>query len=405
MRHDVPVDGEGEHVGRAFLRLGLTSFGGPTAHLGYFRAELVQRRRWLGDAQYADLVALGQFLPGPASSQVGMGIGLLRAGVAGSVRAWLGFTAPTAVLLIVAGLVVSGGIALPQGLIAGLEAAAVAVVAQAVLLMARTLCRGWVLAGLALATGVAVLAFPTTWLPPLALLAAGLLGLLLVRGPDAPHELGEQLPVPRMPGWVPAAALGTFVVLLGVLPLAARTWPGEWLDLIAGFYRSGALVFGGGHVVLPLLQEVVVQPGHVTEDAFLAGYGLANAMPGPLFAFAGYLGAVAGGVWLGLAAVVAIFLPGFLLVVAVLGHWNRVRGNAALRRALTAVNAAVVGLLAAALYDPVMRTGITSWSTAAIALGAFLALTWSRLAPHVVVLACACLGWLAPLVLHLVPAG
>lgn len=389
------MEGRDAAVGRVFLRLGLTSFGGPAAHLGYFRTELVQRRRWLGDAEFADLVALGQFLPGPASSQVGMGVGLLRAGIPGALRAWLGFTAPTAVLLIAAGLLVSGGLPLPTGLVAGLEAAAVAVVAQAVLLMAQALCRGWLLAGFAVATGLAVLVVPTAWMAPLALLAVGALGVVLVRHPDMPDRpAGEEMMVPRLPSWAPAASLAAFLGLLVALPLAARTWPGEWLALVAGFYRAGALVFGGGHVVLPLLQDVVVPPGYVTEEAFLAGYGLANAMPGPLFAFAGYLGAVAGGPWLGLAAVVAIFLPALLLVVAVLGHWHRVQGNPTLRRGLTAVNAAVVGLLAAALYDPVIRSGITGWGSAGIAAVAFVVLVRRMAAPHVVVLGSAAVGWL-----------
>jgi chromate transporter len=395
MRHDVPVDGEGTHIGRTFLNLGMTSFGGPTAHLGYFRTELVQRRRWLSDAQYADLVALGQFLPGPASSQVGMGAGLLLDGVRGSLRAWLGFTAPSALLLIAAGLLVAGGVPLPHGAVHGLEVAAVAVVAQAVLSMARALCRGWALAGVAVATGLAVLAVPTTWMPPLALAAAGLLGLLLLpRAPLPAGDPAEEMHVPRLPPWAPWLALGTFFVLLGALPAAARAWPGEWLALVAGFYRAGALVFGGGHVVLPLLQEVVVPPGYVTQDAFLAGYGLANAMPGPLFAFAGYLGAAAGGAWLGMLAVLAIFLPGFLLVVGVLGHWHHVRGNRGLRRALAAISAAVVGLLAAALYDPVIRTGVTGWASAAMAASAFIALVGFRVPPQLVVLACAGLGWI-----------
>jgi len=395
VRHDGPVDDGGRHLGRTFLTLGLTSFGGPTAHLGYFRTELVERRRWLSDAQYADLVALGQFLPGPASSQVGMGAGLLLDGLRGSLRAWLGFTAPTALLLIAAGLLVAEGVPVPPGAVSGLEAATVAVVAHAVLSMARALCRGWVLSGLAVATGLAVLAVPTTWMPALALAAAGLLGLLVLPRPATPvGDPGDEMRVPRLPRWAPWLALGTFFVLLGALPLAARAWPGEWLALVAGFYRAGALVFGGGHVVLPLLQDVVVPAGYVTQEAFLAGYGLANAMPGPLFAFAGYLGAAAGGVWLGVAAVVAIFLPAFLLVVGVLGHWHRVRGYPSLRRALTAISAAVVGLLAAALYDPVIRTGITGWAGAAIAAAALLALVRFRVAAQLVVLACAALGWI-----------
>jgi chromate transporter len=422
MGQDVPVRStsapERPGVGATFLRLGLVSFGGPVAHLGYFRAEVVARRRWLDDRQYADLVGLAQFLPGPASSQVGMGIGVLRAGIPGSLRAWLGFTLPSAVLMIGAGAAIgSGGVVLPGGAVAGLKVAAVAVVAQAVVQMARTLARGWVRGLLAIATALAVLAVPMPWMPPVALLLAGLAGVVLLRDPVAspgasaaagagaaagpgagaagegpPERVSEPRPA-RMPGWVPAAALAAFVVLLVVLPLAARTWPGTWTTLIAGCYRAGALVFGGGHVVLPLLEDAAVGTGSIGEAEFLAGYGLANALPGPLFTFAGYLGAVADGVLLGAACIVAVFLPGYLLVLAVLGHWHRVQAIPALRRALSAVNAAVVGLLAAALYDPVIRAGVTGWPEAALAGAAFVALVRFRAAPHVVVLACGALGW------------
>jgi chromate transporter len=381
-------------VGRAFLGLGLTSFGGPLAHLGFFRTEFVERRRWLGESQYADLVALAQFLPGPASSQVGMGIGLQRAGLGGSVRAWLGFTAPSAVLLIGAGLVVGGGITVPTGVVAGLKVAAVAVVAQAVVQMARSLCVGWLLAGLAVASAVAVLAVPTVWMPSLVLVVAALLGLALVRDPRmraGPADSAQVLP--SMPRWVPTAALTAFVVLLVGLPALARVWPADWLVLLAGFYRAGALVFGGGHVVLPMLEQVVVGSGAVTQEDFVAGYGLANAVPGPLFTFAGYLGAAAGGPLLGVGAIIAIFLPGYLLVVGVLGHWHRLAGDVRVRRALAAVNAAVVGLLGAALYDPVWVSGITGWAEFLLAAAAFVALLTFRVAPHLVVLGCAVLGW------------
>ncbi len=394
-------------VGGTFLRLGLTSFGGPVAHLGFFRTELVARRGWLRDAQFADLVALGQFLPGPASSQVGIGVGLLRAGLPGSLRAWLGFTLPSATLMIAAGVALGGGLQVPAGALAGLKVAAVAVVAQAVLMMARMLCRGWIRVAIAGATGAAVLLVPAIWMPSAALAVAGLAGVLLLRqppagdgpgtrgpedGPDSPPGDAGRRPLPR---WLTPAALSAFVVLLVGLPVLARAWPGEWLTLIAGFYRAGALVFGGGHVVLPMLEDVAVGSAAVTQADFLAGYGLANALPGPLFTFAGFLGAAAGGVWLGVVSVVAVFLPGYLLVVGALGSWHRARRNPAVRSALAGVNAAVVGLLGAALYDPVILAGITDWRTAALALLAFGALVGLRVAPHLVVLGCAVLGWVA----------
>jgi chromate transporter len=381
-------------VGRAFLRLGMTSFGGPVAHLGFFRTEFVERRRWLGESQYADLVALAQFLPGPASSQVGMGVGLRRAGIGGSLRAWVGFTLPSAVLLIGAGLAVGSGVVVPSGIVAGLKVAAVAVVAQAVVQMARALCGGWLRALVALASAVAVLSVPTVWMPSLVLLISALLGVAVVRdlgGRSAAS--GSEGGVLAMPRWMPTAALTAFVVLLVGLPVLARVWPVEWLVLVAGFYRAGALVFGGGHVVLPMLEEVVVGSGAVAQADFVAGYGLANAVPGPLFTFAGYLGAVAGGPALGIVALIAIFLPGYLLVVGVLGHWHRLAGDVRVRRALAAVNAAVVGLLAAALYDPVWIAGITGWTELVLACAAFVALLTFRVAPHLVVLGCALLGW------------
>jgi chromate transporter len=372
----------------------MTSFGGPVAHLGFFRTEFVERRRWLGDSQYADLVALAQFLPGPASSQVGMGVGLRRAGIGGSLRAWVGFTLPSAILLIGAGMAVGSGVVVPSGIVAGLKVAVVAVVAQAVVQMARVLCVGWLRALVALASAVAVLSVPTVWMPSLVLLISALLGLALVRdlGPRSAAS-GSEVGVPAMPRWVPTAALTAFVVLLVGLPVLTRVWPVEWLVLVAGFYRAGALVFGGGHVVLPMLEEVVVGSGAVAQADFVAGYGLANAVPGPLFTFAGYLGAVAGGPALGIVALISIFLPGYLLVVGVLGHWHRLAGDARVRRALAAVNAAVVGLLAAALYDPVWIAGITGWTELVLACAAFVALLTFRVAPHLVVLGCALLGW------------
>jgi chromate transporter len=321
-----------------------------------------------------------------------MGIGLLRAGIGGSVRAWLGFTLPSAVLLIGAGAAVGSGVGVSAGVVAGLKVAAVAVVAQAVVLMARVLCVGLFRGLVAVASAAAILAVPTVWMPSLVLVVAAALGLAFVRGAPAQGGGPDVGQAPLMPRWVPTAALVAFVVLLLGLPVAARAWPVDWLVLLAGFYRAGALVFGGGHVVLPLLEEVVVGTGAVSGTDFVAGYGLANAVPGPLFTFAGYLGAVAGGPLLGAAALVAVFLPGYLLVLAVLGHWPRIAGNMRMRRALAAVNAAVVGLLAAALYDPVWVSGITGWAELLLACAAFVALTSWRVAPHVVVLACGLLG-------------
>ncbi|MGB7983297.1 MAG: chromate efflux transporter [Candidatus Nanopelagicales bacterium] len=386
----VPAPG----VGRVFLRLGLTSIGGPVAHLGYFRTEFVVRRGWLGDSQYADLVALAQFLPGPASSQVGMGIGLARSGVGGAVRAWLGFTMPSAVLLIGAGHLVGGAVAVPAGVVAGLQVAVVAVVAQAVVQMARGLLRTR-LQGVICVASAAVLAMgEAVWLAPAVLAVAAGVGVLADRdGSRGPERVDPVLRVPSLPRWAPGGALAMFGALLLTLPILARVWPSDALVVLAGCYRAGALVFGGGHVVLPMLEQAVVGPGLISESDFLAGYGLAAAVPGPLVAFAGYLGSGVGGVALGAACVVAIFLPGFLLVLGVLGHWHRVAQRQSVRSALAAVNAAVVGLLAAALYDPVWVTGITGWPELGLGAVAFLGLWWVRTAPHLIVLACAVLGW------------
>ena len=389
-----PARSERPGVGLTFLQLGLVSFGGPVAHIGYIRDEVVGRRRWLAESRYADLVALAQFLPGPASSQVGIGVGLLRGGLPGSLRAWLGFTTPSAALMIGAGVALgSGGVHLPDGVLVGLELAAAAVVALAVVQMARALCRGWVRAALAAAVAAVALLIPGPFTAVVALAVAGLVGVVLVRDPGSQAEQGEEAPGPRMPGWVPVVAISLFAALLVLLPAVARAWPGTWTTLIAGCYRTGALVFGGGHVVLPLLQDVAVDSGALDQGDFVAGYGLANALPGPLFTFAGYLGAAAGGAVLGVACLVAIFLPGYLLVVAALGHWHRVRGRPRVQRALSAVNAAVVGLLAAALYDPVLVTAVTGWAEAAMAVLAFVALARFRVAPHLLVLACALVGW------------
>ena len=377
-----------------FLRLGLTSFGGPVAHLGYFHAEFVQRRRWLAEQDYADLVALCQFLPGPASSQFGIAVGLGRAGWLGALAAWVGFTLPSAVLLIAfaLGLEALAG-PLASGAIHGLKVVAVAVVAQAVWGMAKSLCPDRLRAGIALAAaGVAVL------LPGAGgQLGAIALGGLVARGalPVTPLPAAAHLDygVSRRQG---AALLALFGLLLVVLPLLAAFTGGVGLAMVAVFFKAGALVFGGGHVMLPLLQAGVVPPGWVSNEAFLAGYGAAQAVPGPLFTFAAYLGAAMGpplGGWAGGGLLLlAIFVPAFLLIVGALPFWEALRHRDGIRRALAGVNAAVVGILGAALYDPVWAGAIHSRADFCLALAAYGLLVVGRVPPVAVVAFCAVLG-------------
>jgi len=380
--------GSAFEVLRVFLGLGLTSFGGPVAHLGYFRAAIVERRQWLSDRAYADLVALCQFLPGPASSQVGIGIGLARAGLPGAVAAWLGFTLPSALLLLgFAYGVQAFGDALGGGWLAGLKLAAVAVVALAVLGMARSLCPDRPRQSLAVAGAVVALAWSGVWGQLGAIGLGGLAGWLVYR--REPAASGEPLPI-AVPHWFAIFCLLTFLALLTLLPLLAQGSDSQALRLADSFYRAGSLVFGGGHVVLPLLEAEVVPPGWVTRDAFLAGYGAAQAVPGPLFTFAAYLGAAAQpepNGWQGAAiALLAIFLPSFLLVVGALPFWERLRARPAAEAVLKGVNAAVVGLLAAAFYDPVFLAGVHGPHDAALALVLFLLLAVWKLPPWLVVL-------------------
>jgi chromate transporter len=383
----------GEVLGVA-ARLGLTSFGGPIAHLGYFRREYVERRRWLTEPAYADTVALGQFLPGPASSQVGIAIGIERAGLPGGLAAWVGFTLPSALVMAALGLGVAGG-TLPGGTwVDGLKVAAVAVVAHAVWSMARTLAPDLPRAGLALGAATLSLLVATPF-TQLALIAIGavagivLLPRLGVRAaPAQPGGGAAGRPAVSRPA--AAAALALFAVLLVGLPLLRAATADPTVAFVDAFYRAGALVFGGGHVVLPLLEASVVEPGWVSPDAFLAGYGAAQALPGPLFSFAAYLGAAAGdGVPGGIAgsmlATVAIFLPGALLVVGALPYWHALRVFPDARAALAGVNAAVVGILAAAFVDPVARGGIGGPADACVAAAGFAALLTGRVPPLAVV--------------------
>lgn len=371
----------------AFLKLGLTSFGGPIAHLGYFREAFVLRRRWLDEAGYADLVALCQFLPGPASSQVGFSLGVLRGGgLAGGLAAWAGFTLPSAFLLLAAALgaaTLDGPLA--HGILHGLKLVAVVVVAQAVFGMARTLTPDRSRAGIALAA-IALALVPGGAVGQVAAIVVGALaGLFLCRGAAAPITGHLAFPVGRTAATV---ALLLFAALLLLVPLLAATHQG--VALFAAFYRAGALVFGGGHVVLPLLQAETVAPGWVTPDSFLAGYGLAQAVPGPLFTFSAYLGAASGPAPHGVAgaaiALAAIFLPGMLLVYGTLPFWDALRRRPLAQAAMRGANAAVVGILAMALYNPVWISAVLSPRDFALAAAGFALLMLWKLPPWVIVL-------------------
>ncbi len=375
----------------AFLRLGLTSFGGPIAHLGYFHEEFVTRRKWLDEKTYVDLVALSQFLPGPASSKVGIALGLSRAGYGGALAAWAGFTLPSAIALVLFGYgVTSLGNALGSGWLHGLKVAAVAVVAQAVLTMMRSLAPDRARATLAVAAAALVLAVPSSWGQIGAIGLGAVVGLALFR--DAPPADHASLPHPVSRTAALAAIVVFFAILFG-MPLVVAAIPNHALQLFEAFYRAGSLVFGGGHVVLPLLQASVVPPGWVSNDAFLAGYGAAQAVPGPLFTFSAYLGTVMGpspNGWAGaILCLVAMFLPAFLLVIGPLPFWDELRRRPAAQAALRGVNAAVVGLLLAALYNPVWTSGIANAGDFALAVAAFLLLFMWQTPPWLVVAFCA----------------
>ena len=367
-------------------RLGLTSFGGPVAHLGYFREEYVARRRWLDDATYGDLVALCQFLPGPASSQVGIAIGITRAGLSGGVAAWLGFTLPSAIALVAFGHGVRALDVADSGWLHGLKVAAVAVVALALWGMARSLAPDRARATIAVAAAIAAILWPTGLGQVTIIAAAALVGWRALPADAAPAGPSRPVPVGRGLG---AATLAVFAALAIGLPVARGLVDGQVLAVVDSFFRAGALVFGGGHVVLPLLQAEVVPPGWVTQEQFVAGYGAAQAVPGPLFTFAAYLGAVMGpepnGVAGAALALVAVFLPSFLLVVGALPFWDALRRRPDAQRALRGINAGVVGLLLAALYDPVWTSAIRGPVDVALALCAFGLLALWKAPPWLVV--------------------
>ena len=373
-----------------FAKLGVTSFGGPVAHLGYFRAEVVERRRWIDEQAYADLVGLCQFLPGPASSQAGFALGLMRGGYLGGLAAWAGFTLPSAILLVLFAYGAPGlsSSVAGAGLLHGLKLVAVAIVAQAVWGMARSLCPDRQRATIATLALVIALFAPTSMGQVSAIVLGGLAGLWFCRAaPGASVSTAPQMlamPVSRRAG---IGFLALFAALLLLVPLLRGL--GMGVALFDAFYRSGALVFGGGHVVLPLLRDAVVTPGWMSDSAFLAGYGATQAVPGPLFTFAAYLGATIQGPWGGpvgaVIALVAIFLPGLLLLMGVLPFWSELRARPRAQAALRGVNAAVVGLLGAALYSPVWTGAVLRPSDLALALVGFVLLVVWRAPPVLVV--------------------
>lgn len=368
---------------RAFLLLGFTSFGGPIAHLGYFRTEFVERRRWLTDEAYSHLVALCQFLPGPASSQVGFALGLLRGGFPGALAAWLAFTLPSAVILgVFAGIGFTLDNAFGRGALSGLKIVAVAIVAQAVWGMARNLCPDRLRASIAVLAVVIVVAVTGPAGQILAIVAGALAGFWFCRTGTsaASRDLGI-----TVTGKVGVLALLAFFLLLFGLPILAATNVSEVVAIIDVFYRAGALVFGGGHVVLPLLESAVVQSGWMRADEFLAGYGAAQAIPGPLFTFSAYLGTLLGHFPGAVLALVAIFLPGFLLLVGVIPFWQRLSQNAWAPALMRGTNAAVVGILGAALYDPVWTSAIKGPGAFALALICFVLLVVWKMPPWAVV--------------------
>jgi chromate transporter len=381
-------------VFRVFLKLGVSSFGGPIAHIGYYREEFVVRRRWLDEEAFVDLVALCQFLPGPASSQVGFSIGLMRAGYAGAAAAWAGFTLPSAIIMVLFACG-AGALSGPAGtsLLHGLKLVAVAIVAQAVWGMARTLCPDRERASIAVLSALIILFSSSSLAQIGAILLGGILGLWLCRVAPANAKGHIAMPVSRRTGLM---ALTAFFVLLIGLPVLQSMQSSPGIALFDAFYRSGALVFGGGHVVLPLLREAFVAPGWVSDDVFLAGYGAAQAVPGPLFTFAAYLGAVVkpsphgiAGAALGL---VGIFLPGILILLGALPFWDGFRTRAEAQAAMRGVNAAVVGLLGAALYNPLWTSSVKSPGDFGVALVGFVLLSVWRAPPLLVVVVSALAG-------------
>jgi chromate transporter len=401
-----PIHNNFWSIFRIFLVLGLTSFGGPVAHLGYFRTEFVEKRKWLTERDYAELVALCQFLPGPASSQVGLALGLLRGRYRGALAAWLGFTLPSAAVLIAFSLSLAIlQSPLLQGALQGLKLVAVAVVAHAVWGMAKSLCNTAPKVSIMALSAVLLLLFPVIWLQPVVILLGALLGYFLLKQEVAAAASALPLSVSN----TAAKAYGLlFLVLLFGLPLVAQLYPGAVVTMFDIFYRAGALVFGGGHVVLPLLQAEVVPTDLVSADNFIAGYAAAQAVPGPLFTFAAFLGAASNGelsgVWGGVVALLAIFLPSFLVLAAVLPYWQTLRASIHVSRLMAGVGASVTGILLSALYQPIWQSSVFGATDFALALLGFIALQFWRLPAWLLVLAGALIGMVRVLSSPLVTA-
>ncbi|MCM3129436.1 chromate efflux transporter [Paenibacillus provencensis] len=365
------------------LKLGLTSFGGPVAHLGYFHNEYVMRRKWIDERTYADLVALSHFLPGPASSQVGMGVGMMRAGVLGGIIAWLGFTLPSVLALFIAASLLQQSGIVEIGWMHGLKIVAVAIVAHAVWSMGKNLAPDRSRMTIAALACVLVVIWPSAITQVSLIIAAGLAGVYLYRGKQESAPSAEKAPIQKGLG---IFCLVLFFLLLFCLPLLSEISGSAWIAYFDSFYRAGALVFGGGHVVLPMLERELVPQGLIDADAFLAGYGLTQAVPGPLFTFASYLGTIMEGALGAVIFTVAIFLPGALLIIGAIPFWQQLRGRSGIQGALKGVNAAVVGLLLAAFYDPVFTSAVRGPYDFALALVLFVMLVWWKLPPWIIVL-------------------
>ena len=384
---------------RIFLRLGLTSFGGPVAHLGYFHKTFVQELRWLSEREFSSLVSICQFLPGPASSQVGMGIGLLRAGVAGAFLAWIGFILPSAALLVAFGYgLITWTNVIPVGLLAGLKLAAVAVVAQAVWTMANRFCPDRVRLSIAVGGAAGTLLIPTPLAPLLMLACGGVVGQWLKSDPGKESPSDKEIPISRGLSIICLILLALLLVLPLVLPQIAPALANRHLlELFHSFFSTGALVFGGGHVVLPLLQATVVSPGWLSVNEFLAGYGAAQAVPGPIFSLAAYLGTVLGPLpngWQGaLFCLSAIYLPSFLLLIGILPFWATLRSHPRMGKVQVGINAAVVGVLLAALYDPIWKSAVTDSRAFILGVAAFTCLKYWQVPSWLVVILCAGIGW------------
>lgn len=376
-------------------KLGLTSFGGPIAHLGYFHNEYIRRRKWMDERSYADLVALCQFLPGPASSQVGIGIGAIRGGLLGGLIAWLGFTLPSVIALVLFAFLLQGFDIGSTGWIHGLKIVAVAIVAQAILGMGQKLTPDRNRATIAIVAASATLMWQTAFSQVMIIALAGIAGVIFYRKTAIPEAPNLTVPINRT---VAILCLSLFFGLLIALPLLRQFGVAGWLSLFDSFYRAGSLVFGGGHVVLPLLEREVVPTGWISKADFLAGYGAAQAVPGPLFTFAAYIGAMISGVKGALIATAAIFLPAFLLIVGTLPFWNSLRQSPKVQGALIGINAAVVGILLAALYNPLWTTAILAPADFALASILFLMLIFWKLPPWIVVIAGAIGGTLIGLI-------